>query len=198
MCRRATEGRSSSPTSRRLRWPAPTRLRSGSGPRSSAIRSRWTTRPCASPSASASLSSRSMDGISRPWSPAPTARFTMPRNRAAIGSRWNRRTDDLSGGADRLEERPDLPVLENVVALLGGIEDQVDEVLPGLETALLQPEDHVRPAGHRPDPYRLRIAEVRGGHSRVHPVCEPEVVLAQRLDDRGGMYAGPGLEGILA
>ena len=60
--------------------------------------------------------------------------------------------------------------------------------------AALQPEDHVRPARHRPDLDLLLPADEARRHRRIHRVHQRAVSLPERLDHRRGVDAGGGAE----
>ena len=67
-----------------------------------------------------------------------------------------------------------------------------------VNAAVLEPEDDVRRARHRPDFDLLRPADQPRRHARVHRVGQLSVVLVKGLDHRRGVHAGRGAERVAA
>src|SRR5947209_7514102 len=87
---------------------------------------------------------------------------------------------------------------EQPIAVLGRVEHRLDQVGARVDAALLQPEDDVRLAAHRPDLDYLLAAEEFGGDAGIDAIRQPVVAFSLRLDHGRRMDAGRGAEGIPA
>ena len=72
--------------------------------------------------------------------------------------------------------------------------DAIDDLVGRRQAAALEPEDDVRPAGHRPDFDLLLPADEAGWHRGVDRIHQRAIAFAERLDDRRRMDAGGGAE----
>src|SRR5438105_7229228 len=64
---------------------------------------------------------------------------------------------------------------EQSIAVLGGVKHRLDEVGARVDAALLQPEDDVRLAAHRPDLDHLLAAKQFSRHAGVDAVRQPAI-----------------------
>ena len=85
---------------------------------------------------------------------------------------------------------------EHARRLFCGIEDAVDERVAGRDAVALQPEEHVGLAAHGTDFDDLLKPEEMRRHTAVDGIGECRVFFVIGLDDRGGVDAGGGAEGI--
>src|SRR6266436_6146600 len=95
-------------------------------------------------------------------------------------------------------ESEDFSIGKNAGRLLGGIEDASDQRVVRRDMMLLQPEQHIGLAAQRADLNHLVEAEKMRRHAAIDGIGEFEIILAKSFDERGGVHASGGAEGVMA